>query len=99
MKTSGIRSLQDAKKANVRRNSVFAQPAGPITTQSSTVKISLDKRQLRYYWSSVDAAIFSILGHGKERLKKIRKNSQEKHSAGSEKNTLQSREVRVVFHV
>ena len=83
MKASGILTMQNInKQRNVRRNSVFLAPE-KVEQATDIEHISKEKRQLRNYWSSVDAAIFSITGHGgQQRLKrKIRKKTIPERSA------------------
>jgi CRP-like cAMP-binding protein len=94
MKASGIKALQNINKAkNVRRNSVFLAPEKVQETVDIDV-ISKEKRQLRNYWSSVDAAIFSITGHGgQQRLKRnIRRKTQHARTGNSDKGLVQSKE-------
>lgn len=92
MRASGIKAIQNSRQKTVRRNSVFIKP--DLVRQSEDVEhISREKRQLRNYWSSVDAAIFSITGHGAQMgLKRKVRRSSGQRIGGSDKNTLQSKD-------
>lgn len=89
MKASGIKSIQDVRSSRaVRRNSVFMRPEA-VQQSEDVDHITREKSQLRNYWSSVDAAIFSITGHGGGAKKKVRRSSGQPR--GSEKNAVMSK--------